>query len=156
MGLARVQSIVLPLLRDHFGESVKVGSWIEDVDYRTFPMINIRRVGGSRHRKRPMALGLPVIEMTCYGTEGLPETELLYDEALDVLYEAVAHQTLTDAGYLHSIWETMGATQFSSLFQDSWRVQGLIKLGIRPPQGFKPAFPGWQMFPGTNQYPDEE
>jgi hypothetical protein len=27
----------------------------------------------------------------------------------------------------------MGATQFSSLFQDSYRVQGLIQFGVRPP-----------------------
>ena len=132
--LSRIQSVVLPLLRDHFGETVKVGSWVEDVDFRTFPLINIRRVGGNRHRKQPTKLALPVIEMSVYGREGLPETELLYDEALDVLYDAVSRQTQTEAGYLHSIWETMGATQFSSLYQDSWRVQGLIKLGLRPPQ----------------------
>ena len=65
---------------------------------------------------------------------GLPETEQLYEDALEALYEAVRKQTQTDAGYLHSIKETLGATQFSSLFQDSWRVQGLIQLGIRPPR----------------------
>ncbi|MBM4592057.1 hypothetical protein GS454_01355 [Rhodococcus hoagii] len=134
MGTARVQAVVLPLLRSHFGDRVKVGTWIEDVDYRTYPMLNIRRVGGNRHRSRPNDLNLPVIEMTAYGDEGLGETEELYDEALDVLYEAVQRQTITEAGYLHSIWETMGATNFSSLFQDSWRVQGLIRLGVRPPQ----------------------
>lgn len=133
--LSRVQQIVLPLLRDRFGEDVKCGSWIEDIDYRMFPMINVRRVGGVRSRKLPDLMSKPVIEMTCYGTEGLPETEELYEEALDALFDAVKNQTQTDAGYLSSIFETMGATQFSSLFQDSWRVQGLIRLGIRPPQG---------------------
>lgn len=155
--LARVQQIVLPLLRTHFGDGVKVGSWVEDVDYRHFPLINIRKVGGNRHRKQPTALALPVIEMAVYGTEGLPETEELYEEALDVLYEAVSKQTLTDAGYLHSIFETMGGTQFSSLYQDSWRIQGLIKLGIRPPQEERKGFhPGDEMFPGFDIYPGAE
>ncbi|GAB4584403.1 hypothetical protein [Nocardia sp. IFM 10818] len=131
--LARVQSIVLPILRAHFGSRVKVGTWVEDIDYRKFPMINIRRVGGKRHPTKPTQMAHPVIEMTAYTTEGLAETEALYEEALEVLYDAVRRQTMTDAGYLHSIFETMGATQFSSLFQDSWRIQGLIQLGIRPP-----------------------
>jgi hypothetical protein len=72
--------------------------------------------------------------MTCFGIEGLIETEKLYETALEALYEAVRLQKQTPAGYLHSIFETMGATQFSSLFMDSWRVQGLIQLGVRPPQ----------------------
>jgi hypothetical protein len=131
--LPRVQAIVLPLLREAFPD-VKVGSWVEDIDHREFPMINIRRLGGKRHSKRPQKLGFPVIEMTAFGTEGLPETEQLYEDALEVLYEAVQLQTQTPAGYLHSINENMGATQFSSLFMDSWRVQGLIQLGIRPPR----------------------
>ncbi|RYH28709.1 MAG: hypothetical protein EON54_23130 [Alcaligenaceae bacterium] len=135
MELHRVQRIVLPILRDHFGPEISCGSWVEDIDYRSFPLINVRRVGGFRSRKLPKLGSQPVIELTVYGTEGLPETEELYEEALDVLYDAVKNQTLTDAGYLSSIFETMGATQFSSPFQDSWRIQGLIRLGIRPPQG---------------------
>ena len=132
--MPRVQSVVIPILRAALPEHVKVGSWVEDIDYRMFPLVNIRRIGGSRHDRRPTQLGMPVIEMTCFGTEGLIETEKLYESALEVLYEAVRLQTQTPAGYLHSIKETMGATQFSSLFMDSWRVQGLIRLGVRPPQ----------------------
>jgi hypothetical protein len=131
--LPRVASIILPILRDAF-PSAQVTTWIPDVDYRVFPMIQVRRIGGTRHETRPTLLGTPVIELTVYTIEGLPETEQLYEDVLEVLYDAVAKQKQTDAGYLHSIKETLGATQFSSLFQDSWRVQGLIQLGIRPPR----------------------
>ncbi|MGW1740034.1 hypothetical protein ACWCPQ_14620 [Nocardia sp. NPDC001965] len=128
--LPRVQAIVLPILREAI-PGVKIGSWVEDIDFRTFPMINVRRLGGARNKQHPKKLGYPVIEMTAYGNEDLPTTESLYDEALEALYDAVRTQKLTPDGYLHSINENMGATQFSSLFQDSWRVQGLIRLGIR-------------------------
>ena len=60
------------------------------------------------------------------------ECEHLYNVALEALYDAVLTQKQTDTGYLHSINENMGMTQFSSLFMDSWRVQGLLKLGLRP------------------------
>lgn len=129
----RVQAIVLPILREAL-PGVRVGSWVEDIDYRTFPLMNVRRIGGVRHDRRPKDLGMPVIEMTAFTTEGLPETEQLYEDALEALYDAVRRQKETPDGYLHSIKETMGATQFSSLFMDSWRVQGLIQLGVRPPR----------------------
>lgn len=131
--MPRVQAVVIPILREALPCTVKVGSWVEDIDYRNFPMINIRRIGGPRHDRRPVDLAFPVVEMTAYGIEGLPETEQLYEDALEALYEAVRLQTLTEAGYLHSIKETMGATQFSSLMMDSWRIQGLIQFGVRPP-----------------------
>lgn len=131
--MPRVQAVLLPILRAALPETVKVGTWVEDIDYRHFPMINIRRIGGARHEWRYTDLALPVVEMTAYGIEGLPETEQLYEDALEALYGAVERQTQTEAGYLHSIKETMGATQFSSLFQDSWRIQGLIQFGVRPP-----------------------
>lgn len=134
--LSRVQKIVLPILRTRFANydrTVKVGSWTEDIDYRDFPLFNVKRLGGAgRNPKRPTKFGLVVIELTCYDTEDLPTTEDLYDVALEALYEAVRKQTQTPDGYLHSIKETMGATEFGSPFQDSWRVQGLIQLGIRP------------------------
>lgn len=135
--LPRVQRIVLPLLRAKltgFDRTVKCGSWTEDIDYRDFPMVNIRRLGGKRHKKRYNQFGLAVIEMTVYDTVDLPTTEDLYDYALEGLYEAVERQTQVPKGYLHSIKETMGATEFGSPFQDSWRVQGLIQLGVRPPR----------------------
>jgi len=76
---------------------------------------------------------LPVIEMTAYNTTNLIETDRLYDDALEALYAAVRNQTQTDAGYLHSMKETLGATEADSPFQDSWSVFGLIQLGLRPP-----------------------
>jgi hypothetical protein len=130
--IPRVQAIVIPILREAF-PNVKVGSWVEDIDFRMFPMLNVRRIGGVRHDRRPKNLGMPVIELTAFGTEGLPDTEQLYEDALEALYDAVRRQKETEEGYLHSIYETMGATQFSSLFMDSWRVQGLIRFGVRPP-----------------------
>ncbi|QGJ90171.1 tail terminator [Mycobacterium phage SheaKeira] len=132
--MPRIQKIVLPILREALGDDVKVGSWVEDIDYRDFPMINIRRIGGIRNPKAPTVHSLPVIEMTCYSAESLIACENLYEDALDALYEAVRNQTQTPAGYLQSLYETMGATQFSSLYQDSWRIQGLIRLGIRKPR----------------------
>lgn len=129
--MPRVQRVVIPILRDAL-PGVKVGSWVEDVDFRDFPMLNIRRIGGFRNSKFPTKLDLPVIELTAFGTEGLVETEKLYSDALEALYQAVKEQTVTEYGYLCSIKETMGMTQFSSLFMDSWRVQGLIELGVRP------------------------
>lgn len=130
--LPRVQQVVLPILRSSL-HGVHVGTWGEDIDYRIFPTINIRRIGGERSWRLPNELATPVIEMTAYGSEGLVETELLYEDALEALYNAVLYQVQTPVGYLHSIKETMGATQFSSLFMDSWRIQGLIQLGVRPP-----------------------
>lgn len=131
--LSRVQKIVLPILRAEFPD-VEFTSWGADIDYRDFPFVNIRRVGGKRNPKNPDLHALPVIEMTAYTDDGLPETEDLYEDCLQALYDAVKRQTLTPAGYLQSIEETMGATQFSSPFAGSWRIQGLIQLGIRPPQ----------------------
>lgn len=115
-------------------EGVKVGSWVENIDHRLFPMINIRRLGGERNRNAPTLLADPVIELTVFHDEDVESAERLYEDALDVLYEAVRKQTQTPRGWLHSINENMGSTNFSSLFMDSWRVQGLVQLGIRPPR----------------------
>ncbi|QBJ00211.1 tail terminator [Mycobacterium phage Pharaoh] len=128
--LPRIQKVVAPLLREGL-PGVTVTTWVPDIDWREFPMVNVRRIGGIRNPKAPLLHMSPVIEMSAYSNEGLIECEELYDEALEVLYEAVRNQTPTDAGYLQSMYETMGATQFSSLYQDSWRIQGLIRLGVR-------------------------
>jgi hypothetical protein len=144
--MPRPTEIVLPLLRaanlkvkdlDNVEHPVTVNSWVPDIDFRKFPMVQVRRLGGIRNPKRPTLLATPVIEMTVYTKApegGLQETEQLYEDALEALYTAVRKQTQTPKGYLHSMFETLGATQFSSLYQDSWRVQGLIQLGIRPPR----------------------
>ncbi|QBP31047.1 tail terminator [Mycobacterium phage Refuge] len=133
MSLPRVQQIVAPLLRDGL-PGVTITTWVPDIDWREFPMVNIRRIGGIRNPDAPTLHTLPVIEMSAYSDEGLIECEELYEQALDVLYEAVRTQKSTPAGRLQSMYETMGATQFSSLYQDSWRIQGLIRLGVRSPR----------------------
>lgn len=128
----RFQEVVLPILRAGLPEDVKVGSWIEDIDFRDYPIVNIRRVGGPRDYGRPFDLDRPTMELTAYHGAGLIEAEELYTQALDLLFEAQENQTLTPAGHLARVEEYMGMTQFSSLFQDSWRVQGLVSLTIRP------------------------
>lgn len=131
--MPRIQQVVIPILRDWPAlAGVHVGSWVEDVDYREFPLLNVRRIGGGRDTVYPNGMDVTVIELTAYSMEGLVECEHLYNHALEALYDAVLHQKQTDTGYLHSIRENMGMTQFSSLFMDSWRVQGLLKLGLRP------------------------
>lgn len=127
--MPRVQSIILPVLREAL-PGVTIGSWYRDVDYRTFPIINIRRLGGVG--TDPKRLDLPVIEMTVYSQESLPAAENLYMDAREVLLDMVERQTVTPSGYLHSFTETMGPTPFDSPFEDTWRVQGLIQLGVRP------------------------
>lgn len=129
--MPRISPIVLQILREAL-PGVTVTTWGADIDYRDYPLINIRHVGGKRHETKPLVLSMPVIEMTAYTAVGLPETEQLYEDALEALYEAQRLQKLYPTGYLHSMKETMGMTQFSSLFMDSWRVQGLIQLGLRP------------------------
>lgn len=131
----RVQRIVVPLLRgDPRMDGVTITTWIPDVDFRDFPLLNVRRLGGARNPDAPMLHAKPVIELAAYSTDSLIACEELYETALDVLYDAARLQTTTDSGSLQSVFETMGATQFSSMFQDSWRVQGLIRLGVRAPR----------------------
>ncbi|QZH60487.1 hypothetical protein K1X22_01250 [Mycolicibacterium farcinogenes] len=128
--MPRPQDVVLPILRTAVGDQfAKLGSWTEDVDHRQFPLLNVRRAGGSRPRPQ---LALPLVELSVYGTDSIAATERLYDDVLEALYAAVRAQTPTDAGYLHSITETVGATQVASPFQSSWLVRGTVRLGIRP------------------------
>jgi hypothetical protein len=132
--MPRIQSVVLPILRDWPGlQGVHIGSWVEDIDYREFPFINIVRLKSTgRNWRYPNKLDEVVIEMTANSMDGLPECEHLYNHALEALYDAVLYQKHTDTGYLHSITENMSMTMFSSRFMDSWRVQGLVQLGLRP------------------------
>lgn len=133
--MPRTQKIVVPILRgDPRLAGVNITTWIPDIDYREFPIINVRRIGGIRNPIAPTVHSSPVIELTAYTNTNLIDCEELYETALDVLYDAVLNQTQTDDGYIQSMYETMGATQFSSLFQDSWRVQGLIRLAVRKPR----------------------
>jgi hypothetical protein len=134
--MPRVQAVVLPLLRAGLAEAyptLHVSTWVPDVDHRTFPLLNVRRLGGIS--TDPRRLELAVIEMTAFSADGLVATENLYLDARHVLVEAQAHQTVTEQGYIHSFFETMGPTQFDSTFDDTWRIQGLIQLGVRPRRG---------------------
>jgi len=128
----RFQEVVVPILRDAIGDEAHISTWVDDVDYRNYPIVNVRRLGGYRSRNRWSGLDMPVIEMTAYHDEGLIEAEELYNKALEALFDAKDNQKVVDAGSISYMRETMGMTQFSSLFQDTWRVQGLIQLGIRP------------------------
>lgn len=131
----RIQKVVMPILRaDPRLEGVTISSWVADIDHRTFPLINIRRIGGRRNENAPTIHSAPVIEMTAFSTKDLIDCENIYETALDVLYDAVENQVVTPEGYIQSMFETMGSTQFSSMFQDSWRVQGLIRLSVRKPR----------------------
>ncbi|HVV11578.1 hypothetical protein [Amycolatopsis sp.] len=107
-------------------------SWEKNVKHRTYPFLKVRRLGGLA--KDPKRLDRAVIEMTAYTRDGLVATEDLYLDARQVIWDMVENQTVTPAGYLHSFTETLGPTQFDSEFDDTWRVQGLIQLGIRPPR----------------------
>lgn len=130
--MPRVQEVIIPVLREHL-PGVMITSWIPQVEYREFPLLNIRRLGGlSVDAKR---LDRAVIEMTAYAKGGIEETEDLYLDARLILWDMVENQIVVPGvGYLHSFFETMGPTSFDSPFEDSWRIQGLIQLGIRPPR----------------------
>ncbi|GGM64790.1 hypothetical protein GCM10012275_39220 [Longimycelium tulufanense] len=127
--MPRIHEVIIPVLREKLPE-VMVTSWVPDVDYRQWPILNVRRLGGLARDVE--WLDRPVIELTAYSRDGLVACERLFLDARQVLWGMVENQTLTEAGYLHSMRETMGPTQFDSPFDDSWRVQGLIQLGLRP------------------------
>lgn len=112
-----------------------VSSWIADIDDREYPFVNVRPLGGNRHRTRHRDLRMPVIELTAYANTEVRDASDLYDEVLDALFDAQLYQKTTPGGYIHSIKETMGKTSFDSPFDATWRMQGLVKLGIRPPNG---------------------
>lgn len=131
--IRRVQEYVIPLLRQRLDPEVNVTSWVPEVDHRDFPIVNIRRLGGYDYKNYNL-MDAPVIEMTVFDRRGLVECEDLYMDCLQILYDAVANQTQVEAGYIHSIQETMGMTQLPAYYEDSWRVQGLIRLAVRPPR----------------------
>lgn len=127
----RPQPVVLPLLRAAL-PGVAVVSVVPDVDYRTFPMIVIRRDGGTRNRNLPKLHALPALEMTAVSADGLIDAEELYDDALDALYDAVDDQTVVpNQGRLQSLTESQGATQSPSEVPDTWAVTGSVRLAVR-------------------------
>lgn len=128
--MPRVAEVILPHLRAQMPD-VTFTTWGPDVDKRSWPWVNIRRLGGLP--KDPKRLDRAVIEMTAYSRDGLVECENLYLDARWVIYDLWDRQIITPGvGYISSYFETMGPTQFDSPFDDSWRVQGLIQLGLRP------------------------
>lgn len=129
----RPADVVLPILRAAL-PAASVVTWIPDVDYRTYPLVLLRRDGGPRHRTRPTKLALPVVDISVFSAEDLAAAETLYDDVLDVLFDAVRAQTQTAAGYLHSMRETAGPSQDESPFPDTWMVHGAVRLGVRPPR----------------------
>lgn len=129
--MPRIQEVLLPYFREQF-PTVHFSTWYNPTDHRTFPFVNVRRLGGLPKDVR--RLDFPVIELTAYTRDGLELTEDLYLDVRTALWDMVDKQIVTDAGYLHSYFETMGPTQFDSPFENSWRIQGLIQLGLRPPR----------------------
>ncbi len=131
--MPRIQEVLIPALRDEFPEA-KVGSWVEDIDFRTYPIINIRRLGGLA--VDPQMLDRAVIELTVFGDEDLPTTEDLLYRVREFIYQMHRSQTVVSGGSINSYRETLGPTQFDSPFEDTWRVQMLIQLGVRPSRNF--------------------
>lgn len=129
----RVQAVLIPVLREVLGDKAEISSWVPDIDYRKYPVVNIRRIGGYRNRNTPAWLDHPVVEITVFSDEGLIEAEELYTEVLNALFNAADQQEMHGGGYVSYVKETMGMTQFSSPFQDTWRIQGLVQIGIRVP-----------------------
>lgn len=134
MTFPRFQKVVMHILREEFGKEAHVSSWVNDIDYREYPVINVRRMGGYRSSRRPRMMDHPVVELTVYHDKGLIEAEEIYARCIDTLFRAWEKQQITPDGHLAYVRETMGMTQISSLYQDSWRIQGLIQIGIRSDQ----------------------
>lgn len=135
--MPRVQDVVIPLLRDSLGLPVyghgdaEVYSWIPYKSDRSYPVFNVRRLGGLPVDRR--LLDRAVIELTAYDSRTLEDTEQLLLDAEEILWDAVRLQTpVAGVGYLHSYRQTMGPTQFDSPYDDTWRIQSLIQLGLRP------------------------
>lgn len=128
--MPRVQEIVLPILRDNL-PGVNVVSWVPDVADRQFPIVNVRRLGGLAVDVEK--LDRAVIELTAYSDVNLMDCENILLDAREVLWEAWKKQTVVpEKGSISSFFETLGPTQFDSPYDDTWRVQCLIQLGLRP------------------------
>lgn len=124
--------VVLAVLRGAL-PGASVVSVVPDVDHRTFPMVAIRREGGTRLPGAPRRLSHPVLAMTAVSADGPVQAEELYEEALDALFDAVHAQTVVPMiGGLHSIREERGAAQVESKYPDTWTVEGSVRLGVKP------------------------
>jgi hypothetical protein len=129
--MIRPNELVLPLLRETFPK-VAVLSQVPDVDHRHYPIILVRPAGGT-DSEFPEMLGYSVIEMSAHSATDLADAETLYLNARMALVGACRRQSvIAGKGWLHSVKQTMGATQLEPIFGDTWRVLGLIRLGLRP------------------------
>ena len=72
--------------------------------------------------------------MTCYGDVDLASTENIFLDARTLVWDLFDKQIVTPKGTISSYFETMGPSQFDSPFEDTWRVQSLTQLGMRPPR----------------------
>ena len=129
--MIRPAELILPELRARL-KGVTVVSDVTDVDHRTFPLIIITPTGGQRHPKGPFDLSLPNISMSANSRQDFASAESLYYTALDALYDMQETQKVSAKGWLHSVTELMGATRANPLFEDTWRVLGTIRVGLRP------------------------
>lgn len=129
--MIRPAELLLPELRKRL-PGVSVVSDVTDVDHRTLPLVILTPTGGQRHPKGPHDLSLPNISMSANSRQDFASAESLYYSALDVLYDMQIAQSVTDKGWLHSVTELMGAARANPLFEDTWRVIGTIRVGIRP------------------------
>ena len=77
---------------------------------------------------------MPIVEIEAYHRDGLVEAEDLYLDVLWILQDAVDNQTVTEAGYIHSMNENAGMAQTRPFSEDVWLLQGLVQFGIRPPR----------------------
>jgi hypothetical protein len=150
--MPKIESVVRPILVSGLPDHITVVTWTPDVDHRTgaphldsaldlktYPLVKIRRFGGLPNQKRPDLLDRAVIELTAFSTArdshyvGYGGTEDLLLDAQHLIFEAVRNQKVVeDIGYLHSWFQTMGPIQLDSPFDDTWRWQSLIQLGLRP------------------------
>jgi hypothetical protein len=121
---------LLPILRAALPD-VTVASWVGDVDHRTFPLLLVRQVGGERSEILPQKLIFPLVELSAHTRSDLVDTEKLYERAWMALDTARQQQAVTPAGWIHSL-EGAVSTQSIPVFTDSWRVQGVIRFGLRP------------------------
>lgn len=128
--IPRIQEIALPILKAGL-PGVQVVSWVPDVADRQFPIVGVRRLGGL-----PVDVDMydrAVIEVTAYSDTNLVDCENLCLDARQLLWNAWKAQTVVPGkGSIGSYFETLGPTQFDSPYDDTWRVQYLVQLGIRP------------------------
>lgn len=127
--MPRVQAVILPILRAELPGVTFTGK-LPPLDFRDYPLVNIRRIGGNSVDVR--YLDRPTLEILAVA--GTPaEAENLYLDVRQALFDAVDRQTVVaDAGHLHSFAEVMGLTPFESPYSNTWGVQGLIQVGLRP------------------------